>query len=141
MRHFFYPTCLLKNRNSIEAFGKRLEEAVRALDNSEAIYETYVICGPVFDFAKKVDVIGENDSNQVTIPIPTHFFKSVLVEKKSGNGDLWSFLFHNEESQSPFSEFRVNTTTLEQITGILLWGVLIGDKMVKKKNAVKKMWS
>ena len=57
---------------------KNLEEKVRELDRNKKIFETYVICGPIFDFVKIVNVIGAEDDNGVTLPIPHSYFKSIL---------------------------------------------------------------
>jgi endonuclease G len=63
---------------------KNLEAAVRKLNEKENIFEPYVISGPIFDFDKKVEVIGSKDNNNVTLPIPHAFFKSILTENNKG---------------------------------------------------------
>ena len=48
---------------------KELEGAVRKLNAKKNILETYVICGPIFDFNKQVKTIGSLDDNGVTLPV------------------------------------------------------------------------
>ena len=108
---------------------KKLEEEVRRLDAFPSILETYVICGPIFDFSKPTKEIGDNTSNKVTIPVPTHYFKSVLVEKKTGTVDIWSFLFPNEGTHKPLKDFQQKTSFIERLSGVILWGALTGYKM------------
>jgi endonuclease G len=119
---------------------KELEEEVRRLDKFSSVLETYVICGPLFDFSKPTKEIGANTANKVTIPVPTHYFKSVLAERKSGRLDIWSFYFPNEATNSPLSDFQRKTSFIERLSGVILWGALTGDKVEKKKHAIKKLW-
>ncbi len=119
---------------------KDLEEEVRRLDKFPSVLETYVICGPLFDFSKPVKEIGKGTRNKVTIPVPTHYFKSILVERKSGTVDIWSFMFPNEKTTKSLEEFSVSTSTIERFAGVVIWGNLVGDKVERKKNAKKKLW-
>lgn len=63
---------------------KDLETEVRRLDAKERILETYVICDPVLYFDQPVQSIGTNDINEVSIPIPNAYYKSVLAENDRG---------------------------------------------------------
>ncbi|QDT69196.1 Nuclease precursor [Planctomycetes bacterium MalM25] len=119
---------------------KELEAEVRRLDAKERIYETYVICGPVFYFDQPVLSIGAEDENEVTIPIPNAYFKSVLAENNRGALNMWSFLLPNEETEEPLESFRVPTTKIEQYTGIQLWDRLKGSKIAHEKKRVRSMW-
>ena len=119
---------------------KRLEDAVRKLDAQSKIYETYVISGPIFDFRAKVKVIGSEDDNGVSLPIPDAYFKSVLTEDHRGALHMWSFMLDNAESDKPVEDFLVPTTRVEQFAGIFLWQRLVGRKVEKEKNSVRKMW-
>jgi endonuclease G len=58
---------------------RQLESEVRRLDLRDNILETYVICGPLFDYARPIEEIGTNDNNGVTIPVPHAFFKCILT--------------------------------------------------------------
>ena len=77
---------------------RELETAVRNLDAKFNILETYVICGPVFYFDQPIETIGTTDPNEVTIPVPQAYFKSVLTENNKGALHMWSFVLPNEES-------------------------------------------
>lgn len=119
---------------------KNLETAVRELDAKKDIYETYVICGPMFLFDKIVEVIGSQDENEVTLPIPHAYFKSVLTENDRGALHMWSFIIPNEDSDKQLADFLVPTTEVEKKAGILLWETLVGKEIQKEKSHVRKMW-
>ena len=117
-----------------------LEIAIRNLDSKSRILETYVICGPVFYFDRSVECIGAGDSNEVSIPIPHAYFKSILTENNKGTLNMWSFLMPNEESDEPLDSFLVPTTLIEKLAGINLWEKLVGKKINREKSRVRKMW-
>lgn len=119
---------------------RKLEEEVRRLQNKKAIYETYVICGPLFYFDKPVKVIGAKDDNGVSIPIPNAYFKSVLTENKGGKLHMWSFILPNKKSNKDLSEFQVSTAEVERKAGILLWERLEGKTIEREKSRVRAMW-
>ncbi len=119
---------------------KKLEGAVRELNEDRKVLETFVICGPLFDFSKPVETIGSEDDNDVSIPVPYAYFKSVLAEDKTGRLRLWSFLLPNKKSTEPLENFLVPTTQVEQWSGLLLWDRLIGAKIQSAKNRTRKMW-
>lgn len=119
---------------------KQLEEMTRALNDQSKILETYVICGPIFYFDKPVNAIGDKDSNQVSIPVPHAYFKSVLAENNRGALWMWSFVLPNEESNQPPETFLAPTTHVEKLAGIKLWERLVGKKIDKEKSKVRKMW-
>ena len=119
---------------------RKLESAIRELDAQEDIWETFVICGPIFYFDKPVDYIGAEDNNKVSIPIPNAYFKSVLTEDRRGNLDMWSFIMSNEKSDEDLTEFLVPTSKVEMIAGINLWELLTGTKMDKERTVKQNMW-
>lgn len=119
---------------------KKLESEIRRLNDKEKIFETYVICGPCFYFDKPVESIGAADDNDVSIPIPNAYFKSVLAETNRGSLNMWSFMIPNEETDEPPETFRVSTTKVEQYTGIQLWSRLEGSKIDREKGRVRRMW-
>ena len=119
---------------------KDLEAEVRRLDAKKRILETYVICGPVFYFDQPVQLIGDEDDNEVTIPIPNAYIKSVLAENNRGTLNMWSFLLPNEETDKPIESFRVTTTKIEKYTGIELWNQLHGKKIDSEKKRIRRMW-
>lgn len=119
---------------------KDLEHAVRELDARTTILETYVICGPIFYFDTEVNIIGASDANGVTLPIPHAYFKSVLTENNRGRLYMWSFVMPNAYSNKPLEDFRVPTTKVEKMSGLLLWERLVGTKIKREKNRVRTMW-
>ncbi|MBK17275.1 MAG: DNA/RNA endonuclease G [Rhodospirillaceae bacterium] len=120
---------------------KELESAVRALDSDPKIFETYVISGPIFDFDKPIKVIGANDSNDVSIPIPHSYFKSILTENDKGTFNMWSFVIANKGTDKDLADFRVPTTQVENYAGILLWEKLRGRNVANEKKRLRKMWT
>ena len=119
---------------------KDLEGAVRALDADKKVLETYVICGPIFNFDTPIRTIGKKDKNQVSLPVPHAYFKSILAEDIRGNLNMWSFVMPNEESNKKLESFRVPTVKVEQYAGILLWERLRGRKIANEKKRIRKMW-
>lgn len=120
---------------------KRLEAAVRKLDSQVKVFETYVISGPLFYFDEEVVMIGDNDDGiDVSLPIPHAFFKSVLIENNRGKINMWSFIIPNKITSQPLEEFLVKTSKVETISGLFLWETLVGTKMSKEKNRIRKMW-
>lgn len=113
-----------------------LEEEVRFLATD--FVEVYSICGPLFDVGKKIDVIGDKmhdgDKNEVVIPIPHAYFKSVLAENLRGKLTLWSFIMDNRGLQGPTTKFLVPTTEIERRAGLTLWDRLRGEGMEKLKG-------
>jgi len=119
---------------------RELETAVRNLDAKSKILETYVICGPIFYFDQPVETIGADDSNEVTIPVPQAYFKSVLTENNKGALHMWSFVLPNEDSDQSLDTFLVPTTLVKKLAGIKLWERLVGKKIDKEKSKVRKIW-
>jgi len=117
-----------------------LEAAVRNLDAKTRILETYVICGPIFYFDQPVETIGSDDPNDVTIPVPQAYFKSVLTENNRGVLHMWSFVLPNEESDQSLDTFLVPTTLVEKLAGIKLWERLVGKKIDREKARVRRLW-
>lgn len=119
---------------------RKLESAVREVDNQEDIWETYVICGPIFYFNIPVESIGTEDGNGVSIPIPNAYFKSVLTEDKRGNLKMWSFLMDNQKLEAPLENYLVPTSRIEKLSGLKLWEKLVGREVEKEKNNVRPIW-
>lgn len=119
---------------------RKLETRVRELDAQPKVLETYVICGPIFKFDQSVETIGTDDENDVTIPVPHAYFKSVLTENNKGALKMWSFMMPNAESNQALEEFLVPTTKVEQYAGIKLWDRLVGRKIEREKKRVRSMW-
>ena len=119
---------------------KELEKAIRVLNGKDGIYETYVICGPIFDFDVPVKIIGTEDGNGVTLPVPNSYFKSILTENKRGAVHMWSFVMANEETDKQLKDFLVSTTLVEKMTGIQLWDRLVGKTIEREKRSIRDMW-
>jgi len=119
---------------------KKLEVAVRGLDARKHILETYVICGPIFYFDVEVKMIGAEDDNEVSLPIPHAFFKSILTEDNRGKLRMWSFIMPNDSSNLPLEDFLVPTTKVENFSGLFLWERLVGTNIKHEKETVRRMW-
>lgn len=119
---------------------KDLEGAVRRLDSKPSISETYVICGPIFDFDRATRAIGSEDGNGVTLPIPHEYFKSILTENTRGTLHMWSFIIPNKTTSEPLDSFLVPTTTVERYAGLKLWERLEGKKIDREKSRLRKIW-
>jgi endonuclease G, mitochondrial len=75
---------------------RKLESAIRKLNDQDDILETYVLTAPIFYFSKKILTIGdENDRYGIDVPVPHAFVKSVLAEDIKGRLSLWTFEMEN----------------------------------------------
>lgn len=127
---------------------KRLENAVRKLNDKKNILETYVISGPLFYFDQEVKMLNSERENGVTLPIPHAYFKSILTENNRGTLHIWSFIIPNEKidiTEDRFKNgilevFQVPTSKIEKISGLFLWESLLGTKITRDKSKIKKMW-
>jgi len=138
-------TFLLSNMSpQTPAFNRQkwreLESAVRKLDNKKNVLETYVVTGPIFDFGVAIKMIGERDSNGISIPVPSHFYKCILTEEKNGKLKMWAFEMKNTGLDEELEHYRVSTSYIEQRAGISLWDGLTGPEIEKEKNKVRAMW-
>lgn len=138
-------TFLLSNMSPQEpdfnrGIWKELEESVRDLNAKKRILETYVICGPIFYFDQPAKFIGLDDGNEISVPVPNAFFKSVLAENNRGRLHMWSFILPNKKADKPLEDYRVPTSKVEQYAGIQLWARLEGAKITAEKKRVRKMW-
>lgn len=129
-----------QNPNFNGGIWKKLEKEIRELDKQGDVMETYVISGPIFYFDTAVEVIGAEDDNGVTLPVPHAYFKSILTESNTGYIKMRSFILPNEDSDKPLKDFRVKTTEVERKSGLLLWDRLVGTKIKQEKNRIRKMW-
>ena len=110
------------------------------LDSQSKVLETYVISGPIFNFDQAISSIGVNDNNNVTLPVPHEYFKSILVETSSGKLKMWSFIFPNEATAKSIDNFQVKTSIVEKKAGILLWERLVGPEIDNEKNKINSIW-
>jgi len=138
-------TFLLSNMSpQTPAFNRQkwreLESAVRKLNRKSNVLETYVVTGPIFDFGLAIDMIGKQDSNGVSIPVPSHFYKCILTEEKNGKLKMWAFEMENTALDADLKDYRVSTSYIEQRVGISLWDALTGPEIEKEKNKKRAMW-
>jgi endonuclease G len=119
---------------------KHLEKEVRRLNEQDDVLETYVISGPIFNFDQVVSTIGVKDDNNVTLPVPHEYFKSILAETATGRLKMWSFIFPNEATDEAIEVFQVKTTLIEKKAGILLWERLVGPEIDREKNKINAIW-
>jgi endonuclease G len=119
---------------------KNLEDAIRKLDAKKTVLETYVICGPVFNFDEAVETIKPKKDKGVSLPIPHAYFKSVLTEDNKGKLHMWSFMIPNKESKEPLGSFLIPTVKLERYAGVKLWERLVGKDIEKEKTNTREMW-
>lgn len=118
-----------------------LEQEIRNLAADPDIYETFVICGPIFDFNKKVSTMKPVNKKDVTIPVPHSYFKSILTENHRGTLEMWSFIIPNKKTNEPLKDFLVPTSDVEKFSGLFIWDRLVGEKMENKKEKKQnKMW-
>ena len=119
---------------------KRLETAIRRLNELEDVYEVYVISGPIFDFDLVIETITTTDDNPIKLPVPHLFFKSVLAERKSGALHMWSFVMPHESSRKSLDKFQVPATHIEVMVGVNLWDRLTGSKVKAEKSKIRTIW-
>lgn len=118
-----------------------LEEAIRELDASESVLETYVLTCPIFYFGQVVETIGKDSKYfGIDVPIPHAFVKSVLTENKRGQFDLWTFEMKNEKQDGDLQDYLVNTYDMEQIVGGRFWDRISGGDLHDQKSKIPKMW-
>lgn len=120
---------------------KKLEEAVRVLNDKTEILETYVLTAPVFYFDRKIETIGDrNDELGIDIPVPHAFVKSVLAEDNKGKLSLWTFKMENEELDGRIEDYLVNTYDMEQLVGGRFWDRVSGKDLHKQKQDITPIW-
>jgi endonuclease G len=121
---------------------RKLESAVRSLNNQEDILETYVLTAPVFYFNKKIETIGDDtDDYGIDVPIPHAFVKSILAEDKRGRLKLWTFEMKNEELSGSLEDYLVPTYKAEQKVGGSFWNRVSGGDLHNQKSEPGQMWS
>jgi len=120
---------------------RELEIAIRELNERDNVLETYVLTAPVFDFNKKVEVIGDRKHKYgIDIPIPHAFVKSVFAEKRNGDFELWTFKIDNEKQDDALDAFLIKTYDAEQYVGGRFWDRVSGGDLHEQKKSKGKMW-
>lgn len=130
-----------QHKNLNRKIWRILEQEIRKLAKKKNIYETFVICGPIFDFNTKVSTLKPKNKNDVTIPVPHSYFKSILTEDSKGKLKIWSFIIPNKDTNKSLKNFLVPTSDVEKFSGLFIWDRLVGEKIEKEKSKKqKKMW-
>lgn len=123
---------------------RKLEEAVRILDDREDVLETYVLTCPVFYFNRPISTIGHvegaNGTKGNTIPVPHAFIKSVLAERKSGELSLWTFEMEHKELTGKLGDYLVATYDAEELVGGRFWDRVSGGDLHERKKEAGTMW-
>ena len=120
---------------------KRLESAIRILNDKEEILETYVLSAPIFYFQRKIETIGNpNDKYGIDVPVPHAFVKSVLAEDNKGKLSLWTFEMENKRLFGKIEDYLVCTYDVEQIVGGRFWDRISGGDIHKQKKTPMKIW-
>mgnify|MGYP006001400517 CR=1 FL=1 len=94
----------------------------------------------MFLFDTEIKVIEATKEDGVTLPIPHAYFKSILTENHRGTLHLWSFIIPNEDTDKKLEDFQVPTSKIEKISGLFLWEGLVGTKVTRDKNKIRKIW-
>ncbi len=120
---------------------RKLEIAIRALNNKSSILETYVLTAPLFYFDHKVETIGDDTEKYgIDVPIPHAFVKSVLAEDNKGRLKLWTFEMENKKLTGNLEDYLVVTYDVEQKVGGRFWSKVAGSDLHYQKKKPRKMW-
>ena len=120
---------------------RKLESAIRKLNDKEDILETYVLTAPVFYFDQEVITIGSaSDRYGIDVPVPHAFIKSVLAEDARGKLLLWTFEMKNEKLTGELKDYLVSTYDAEQLVGGRFWDRISGGDLHYQKKKPRKMW-
>lgn len=120
---------------------RKLELAVRRLNEQKNILETYVMTAPVFYFDQKIETIGdESDRYGIDVPIPHAFVKSVLAEDNRGRLKLWTFEMENKKLTGELEDYLVVTYDAEQKVGGRFWDRVAGGDLHNQKKNPRKIW-
>ena len=96
---------------------RRLEERVRKIVARSLSVD--VVTGPLYlpeDGVVTYPVIGDG-----AVAVPTHFFKVVLVEDRSGTLTREAYVLPNKESASdtPLDDYKVSVRRIEELAGLV----------------------
>lgn len=79
----------------------------------------------------KYQVIGPNQ-----VAVPTHFFKVIIGQDKTGALDIYSYLMPNEpiDNATPLEQFLVAPELIEQNAGFLITTEKVSKERIRKIN-------
>ncbi|XP_071440145.1 endonuclease G, mitochondrial [Hetaerina americana] len=126
------------NRNSWNRLEKHIRKMLRVYPN------IYVCTGPLYLPRREVDgkmyvkyqVIGAN-----SVAVPTHFFKIVVAEEKSGGLHMESYVMPNQpiDDNTPLHSFQVPPEAIEKASGFLFYNAIPRTK-ITTINGRKSTW-
>ncbi|KAB1160440.1 DNA/RNA non-specific endonuclease [Tenacibaculum aiptasiae] len=120
---------------------RKLEEAIRKLNDKPEILETYVLTAPVFYFDQKIKTIGDSSNEYgIDVPIPHAFVKSVLAEDDKGRLSLWTFEMENRQLSGELEDYLVVTYDAEQKVGGRFWDRIDGGDLHQQKKFPNPIW-
>lgn len=140
-------TFLLSNMSPQKAdlnrrLWRKLELAIRKLNEQKNILEVYVLTAPVFYFDQKIETIGdETDRYGIDVPVPHAFVKSVLAEDERGRLKLWTFEMENKRLTGKIEDYLVVTYDAEQKVGGRFWDRVAGGDLHSQKKKPRKIWN
>jgi len=105
---------------------KELETTVREWAKKK--HRIFVVAGPVFK-----DIKGTIGSDKVAVP--GYFFK--IIYDNSENPEMIAFIFPNERSDRPITDFVVTTDEAEKETGLDFFSQLPDDKESKLESTIE----
>ena len=117
---------------------RELEAAVRDRVKARDVSAIYVFTGPLFLSKNGVvtyRVIGNNH-----LPVPTHYFKSLVVVQTSGLVRLYTFVLPNVEvpKSAKLSNFMWSVDKLEHWAGMDLWSKLPNEE--SQERVAWELW-
>jgi len=120
---------------------RKLEAAIRKLNDKKSVLETYVLTAPVFYFGETIETIGDpSDRYGIDVPVPHAFIKSVLTEDIRGRLKLWTFAMENKRLTGDLEDYLVKTYDAEQLVGGRFWDGISGGDLHTQKKREGKMW-
>jgi len=131
-----------QNSDFNRGIWRKLEDAIRVLNDKQEILETYVLTAPVFYFDRIIETIGvPDDKLGIDIPVPHAFAKSVIAEDIRGNLSLWTFLMENKKLDGKIEDYLASTYDVEQIVGGRFWDRISGTDIHDQKKNSTDIWN
>lgn len=90
---------------------KELEEMTRKW--AQRYDSLYIVCGPVLKKGKTYPTIGENK-----VSVPELYFKVIWRNISDRKAEAIGFVFKNDDTNKPLSEYVLSVDEIEEITGI-----------------------